>query len=231
MLSSTSASENASEKDQVISIHAGNAPHQRHFTKGEDAGIAIANETDAETASELSLQVDKNRPETFLNSDDLERVTNSEIYPQKRLFSALHTRKMPQIPDQDERKVYPLYHTNPIYFVFFWWVYPILRVGYKRTLQPNDLWVMDDKISIETLYKRFSQYLERDWEIARQEYAKLASSRGNSHRSAQQRCAYQTRTAQGTFAYLQMAVFFCISSYGLVQRDFSIYSHAHKALN
>ncbi|SCU86403.1 LAFA_0E00540g1_1 [Lachancea sp. 'fantastica'] len=114
---------------------------------------------------------DSNRPELFLNSDDLEKVSGSEIYPQKRLFSLFHSRKIPPIPEEKDRKVYPLYHTNFVYRIFFWYVYPIIRVGYKRTLQPNDLWVMDPRISIETMTREFDTYFDGYVEKARAQYA------------------------------------------------------------
>ncbi|SCU90689.1 LAMI_0E03202g1_1 [Lachancea mirantina] len=117
-------------------------------------------------------KVDRNRPETFLNSDDVEKVTESEIYPQKRLFSFLHTKKIPPIPTDEERGVYPLFRTNWLYRLFFWWVFPILRVGYKRTLQPNDLWKMDDRMSIETLSSDFTRYFDVYVEKTRARYRK-----------------------------------------------------------
>ncbi|CAR21771.1 ATP-binding cassette transporter YOR1 [Lachancea thermotolerans CBS 6340] len=183
MISSTStSSDSGSEKDHVISIHAHNAPQARKLAAetgagaGDTAGVGAAIDAGvaaeaADASSVASSTVDQNRPETFLNSDDLERVTDSEIYPQKRLFSLLHTRKIPQIPLPEERKTYPLYHTNPIYYAFFWWVFPIIRIGYKRTLQPNDLWAMDNRISIEAIYATFTKYMDHYTEIARQNYA------------------------------------------------------------
>lgn len=102
--------------------------------------------------------VDRNKPQTYLNSDDIEKVTESDIFPQKRLFSFLHSKKIPEVPQtDDERKIYPLFHTNIISNMFFWWVLPILRVGYKRTIQPNDLFKMDPRMSIETLYDDFEK--------------------------------------------------------------------------
>ncbi|CCK72385.1 ATP-binding cassette transporter YOR1 KNAG_0K00170 [Huiozyma naganishii CBS 8797] len=105
--------------------------------------------------------LNKNKPKTFLNQTDIEKVTDSEIYPQKRLFSFLHSKRIKDVPQDDsERKVYPLLHSNPLSSLFIWWVFPIVRVGYKRTIQPNDLFKMDEKLSIETLHKRFDDNLE-----------------------------------------------------------------------
>ncbi|AJR83298.1 Yor1p [Saccharomyces cerevisiae YJM1385] len=117
--------------------------------------------------------VDRNKPQTYLNSDDIEKVTESDIFPQKRLFSFLHSKKIPEVPQtDDERKIYPLFHTNIISNMFFWWVLPILRVGYKRTIQPNDLFKMDPRMSIETLYGDFEKNMIYYFEKTRKKYRK-----------------------------------------------------------
>lgn len=117
--------------------------------------------------------VDRNKPQTYLNSDDIEKVTESDIFPQKRLFSFLHSKKIPEVPQtDDERKIYPLFHTNIISNMFFWWVLPILRVGYKRTIQPNNLFKMDPRMSIETLYDDFEKNMIYYFEKTRKKYRK-----------------------------------------------------------
>ncbi|CAI4988965.1 CFC_HP_G0021150.mRNA.1.CDS.1 [Saccharomyces cerevisiae] len=117
--------------------------------------------------------VDRNKPQTYLNSDDIEKVTESDIFPQKRLFSFLHSKKIPEVPQtDDERKIYPLFHTNIISNMFFWWVLPILRAGYKRTIQPNDLFKMDPRMSIETLYDDFEKNMIYYFEKTRKKYRK-----------------------------------------------------------
>lgn len=118
-------------------------------------------------------EIDKSKPETYLNHDDLEKVTESKIYEQKRLFRWFHSRKVPPIPETlEERPVYPFRRANVISQLFFIWILPIVSVGYKRTLQPNDLWRMDDKMSIETLYERFDSHMKEFIEKARLEYRK-----------------------------------------------------------
>ncbi|KAH3901703.1 uncharacterized protein SCDLUD_001474 [Saccharomycodes ludwigii] len=119
---------------------------------------------------DTSITTEKSQQETLLNLniDDLEKVTDSNIIPQKRLFSFLHSKKIPEIPtyntnsnnDQsDERPIYPLYHVNWISRIFFLWIIPLIKIGYKRTLQPNDLFKLDDRLSIESLYNDF----ENNW--------------------------------------------------------------------
>lgn len=115
--------------------------------------------------------VNRNEPKTFLNNDDLEKVTESELFPQKRLFSFLHSKKIPEVPaNDDERKVFPLFHTNILSQIFIWWVLPIIRVGYKRTIQPNDLFKMDKKMAIEGIYIDFENRMNHYFTKYRKEY-------------------------------------------------------------
>ncbi|GAV52773.1 hypothetical protein ZYGR_0AI00550 [Zygosaccharomyces rouxii] len=131
----------------------------------------------AESSSSVELGpsgeyiIKRNKPETFLNSDDLEKVTESDIYRQKRLFSFLHSRKIPEIPQgEDERKTLPLYNRNIISQIFIWWVVPVIRKGYKRTIQPNDLFKMSPRFSVETMYTSFQRQLARFVEKGRRRY-------------------------------------------------------------
>lgn len=114
--------------------------------------------SDVELGPAGEYVVKRNRPETFLNCDDLEKVTESDIFVQKRLFSFLHSKKVPPIPqNDDERDVLPFYKANIISRTFVWWVTPLLGKGYRRTIQPNDLFKMEDRLSVETMYARFEK--------------------------------------------------------------------------
>ncbi|KAH3899004.1 ATP-binding cassette transporter YOR1 SCDLUD_004425 [Saccharomycodes ludwigii] len=113
-------------------------------------------ETNSKKDNEESYGSDSNKPDYYIDKDELEKVLDSNIYPQKRLFRYLHTRKIPDIPENNEkRKTYPLYHSNPISRIFFLWVMPLIKIGYKRTLQPMDLFKLDERLSIEKLYSDF----------------------------------------------------------------------------
>lgn len=115
--------------------------------------------------------IDRNKPETFLNSNDLEKVTQSDMYGQKRLFSFLHRKKLPPVPECDEeRSTFPILRANYLSRVFLWWVYPIIRVGYKRTVQPNDLFKMDERMSIEKLFDAFDKNMRYYFEKSRERY-------------------------------------------------------------
>lgn len=88
-----------------------------------------------------------------------ENLYPEEIDIQKRLFSFLFSKKIPPLPSYDERKLYPEHNANWVSRVFFWWLNPIMSVGYKRTLQPQDLFVLTKDMTVEEMTEKFtSQY-------------------------------------------------------------------------
>ena len=120
--------------------------------------------TSGEVLPTGEYKVDANIPETYLNKEDIEKVTESNVYPQKRLFSIFLNKKIKPIPETDaERTVYPWHYANVISKLFMWWVTPVLRTGYKRTIQPNDMYKMDHNMAISSIHDRFQQHL--DWYI------------------------------------------------------------------
>lgn len=75
------------------------------------------------------------------------------------------------------RKQYPFLKTNPLSEALFLWLNPILRVGYKRTLTPNDLYALDGKNSITETFPLFEHHLnailEKDRANAKKENPEL----------------------------------------------------------
>ncbi|CAI5755611.1 unnamed protein product [Candida verbasci] len=97
-----------------------------------------------------------------MDIDDLSslELNNEQYIPQKRLLSFLLKNKDYPIPKDDERKLYPEKNSNYIMRLFFWWLYPIMNVGYTRTLQPNDLWKLPDYMKVESYEEVFNVYLD-----------------------------------------------------------------------
>lgn len=94
------------------------------------------------------------------NMNDSKSVEEN-LYPegidiQKRLFSFLFSKHIPPLPSKDERKIYPEHTANWISKVFFWWLNPIMSVGYKRTLQPEDLFVLSKDMTVEDMTEKFT---------------------------------------------------------------------------
>ena len=105
-----------------------------------------------------STQYDEHsiQPDEFMNKEDLEKVIDSNVYLQHRLFSFLKSKKIPEIPkDDSDRKEYTYYDANFISKVFFLWCIPLINIGYKRTIQPQDLYKLKPKMKIENLTEVF----------------------------------------------------------------------------
>lgn len=77
------------------------------------------------------------------------------LLKQKRLFSFLAPKTVPPIPSEDERIVFPQKNSNFVKRAFFWWLNPILKVGYLRTLQPEDLYILTDDLTVQNMYEKF----------------------------------------------------------------------------
>lgn len=194
-----------------------------------DSGSIIKEISSIDTISNLTVlstgeyKVDRNKPETFLNKSDIEKVTDSNIYAQKRLFSFVHTKKINPVPENDnERKIYPLFHTNILSNIFIWWVVPIIKTGYKRTIQPNDLFKMDERMSIETLYKDFQKNLNWYFDKERKKYSKLHPNATN------QEIRDKTRLPKLTIAKV---LFFTFKKQFIIACSFTILANCTSGFN
>lgn len=96
---------------------------------------------------------------------DLEQ--NQEVVPQKRLLTPFLLKKIPPVPDHENREKYPEKTTNWIKHIFFWWLIPVMQRGYKRTLVPDDLFALLDDIKVETMAARFYEIFTRDYANAK----------------------------------------------------------------
>lgn len=107
--------------------------------------------------------------------DDLE----SNMANEKRMFSFLFSKKIDPVPLPEERKPYPWQIVNPLKRMVFMWIWPVLVRGYKRTLQPDDLWYLTDELKVELLHRRYREHLEKILDKQRQKHV----SRGNDEAS------------------------------------------------
>ncbi|KAH3662632.1 hypothetical protein OGAPHI_005884 [Ogataea philodendri] len=81
-----------------------------------------------------------------------------KLVPQRRLFSfLLWDKTVPPLPSDEQRKQYPFRNTTVLNNLFFTWVLPLLQVGYKRTLEPEDLFAVREgsNLDIEVTADRF----------------------------------------------------------------------------
>jgi ABC-type multidrug transport system fused ATPase/permease subunit len=86
---------------------------------------------------------------------EIEQPLNNE----KRLFSFLFSKRVPPINSPDERTNFPWRKANLLKQIGFWWMWPMLVKGYKRTLQPNDLWTLPKNLTVEDMHQRFETHL------------------------------------------------------------------------
>lgn len=89
-------------------------------------------------------------------STDSEELTLS----QKRLFSFLWRKKKVPIPEESERLIFP--KASLVSKLFFWWLVPMMNVGYRRTLQAEDLYRLSEEMRIENYVEKFEIILENE---------------------------------------------------------------------
>jgi len=100
--------------------------------------------------------------------------------PARHILTPLLLKKVPPIPTDDERRVYPK-KMNPFSWIFFWWINPIMMAGYKRKLAPEDLYKLNDDIQVKTMTDNFSMHFQK--QVAKAEQKHLAAklkARGES---------------------------------------------------
>ncbi|GMG40603.1 unnamed protein product [Ambrosiozyma monospora] len=80
---------------------------------------------------------------------------------QQRWLSFMFSKEVPPIPLDDERKIHPMYRSNFLSRTMFWWITPLMKVGYERTITPEDLYKLDDTMEIEKLSEVFEGHLKK----------------------------------------------------------------------
>ena len=101
---------------------------------------------------------------------DSHSLESLELEPQRRLLSFMLSKKVPPLPLDEERKLFPEKRVNILSRIFFLWLFPVLNTGYKRTLKPEDMFKLTDEIRIETMYAKFSNILEESLKKAKQKH-------------------------------------------------------------
>lgn len=101
----------------------------------------------------------------LLDNDEI----SGPVY-QKRLFSVLLKKKQIPVPVDDERRHFPSSMKNPISRLYFLWLVPLLNVGYRRTVQPDDLYKLNDDLTVEFYKTRFQAIFARRCAESRQKH-------------------------------------------------------------
>lgn len=82
------------------------------------------------------------------------------VVAQRRLLTPFLLKKVPPFPREEDRTPFPQQSANVLSRVFFWWLFPVLSTGYKRTLEPADLFTLTHDLKIETLCDTFYTHLK-----------------------------------------------------------------------
>ncbi|TID30754.1 hypothetical protein CANINC_000670 [Pichia inconspicua] len=86
---------------------------------------------------------------------NLESQNPVSLERQRRLLSFLMSKNVPPVPTDEERTVYPEFSANILSRIMFWWLNPIMKLGYKRTLTDNDLFKLEEHQENDHMYKKF----------------------------------------------------------------------------
>lgn len=95
-----------------------------------------------------------------------------ELKLEKRWFTFLLSKEVPPIPSPEERKPYPETNANLLSRMLLFWIVPIMNVGYKRTLVPEDMFYLTDEVKVDTLTGDFYRYFDQEVTKAKKKYVK-----------------------------------------------------------
>lgn len=147
--------------------------------EGEKGGVDDHNEKlygDAQLNDKHGTDNYINSPNSLSSSDpsapsyDSPNLESKGLKPQRRLFSWLYSKKIPPVPTADERVDYPEPTANIISRLSFWWVLPVLKRGYKRTLDPDDLFTIPKNLEVAPIADKFEKNFEKALQKARANY-------------------------------------------------------------
>lgn len=135
----------------------------------------------------------------------------AELVNEKRLFSFLFSKKVDPVPLPDERKPYPWKLTNWANRAVFYWIWPILIRGYKRTLQPDDLWYLTDELTVEHLHREYRKNLKKILDKLKNKHIE---KKGRRRRLRRRLGVALLCGAVGAFQHLQIPVHHVVHLFG-----------------
>lgn len=121
-------------------------------------------------AKKPKMPKSKKKSSAGAGNGDLEAVPQETN--EKRLLSFMFGKSVDPVPLPEERKPYPWKTTNIFNKAVFYWIWPILIKGYKRTLQPDDLWYLTNDLTVEQMHKEFRAHLEAHLKSLRDRHEK-----------------------------------------------------------
>lgn len=173
----------------------------------------------------LESQLDESYTQSRQQSQpDLEE--NLDLKRQDRLFSFLFSKKVPPINNEDERTEFPWRKANPLKQIGFWWLWPVLLKGYKRTLIPSDLWILPKKLTIEDMHYHFDIHLQKILKKSQDKHLKSNPSLDNWQwpNHALPWAMFLTFKLQYTLSTIYLAIAFVLQSLSpLITRELILF--------
>ncbi|QBM87662.1 ABC-type multidrug transport system, ATPase and permease component [Metschnikowia aff. pulcherrima] len=117
------------------------------------------------SSREVLDSTDKERDRPLIRSVQDERFTLDHelglpgLKRQDRWFSSIFGKHLPGIPVEEDRMPYPWKLVNMLSRLVFFWLWPVLIRGYKRTLVPNDLWYLPKDMCVEDMHESYRRHL------------------------------------------------------------------------
>ncbi|WEJ95357.1 hypothetical protein PSN45_002872 [Yamadazyma tenuis] len=107
---------------------------------------------------------------------------SNDLYKlQRRSLTPFLSKRVPPIPSEEERTVYPESKANIVSQMFFGWLIPLFNVGYKRTLQPEDMYSLTENTKVEYLAGQFNTFFNHYLPIAKEQHiANKCKDRGET---------------------------------------------------
>ena len=101
--------------------------------------------------------------------------------PQKRILTPFLTRHVPPIPTPEERKPHAEEKASFLSRLFFTWLIPLLNVGYKRSLEREDMAYLTSRLQVEPMTQRFYHHFHKLLEKAHHHHiVKQCKTRGET---------------------------------------------------
>ena len=163
-----------------------------------------------------AYEVERTTSNSILSQKDYSNpaALESQLSNERRWFSWLFSKEVPTVPLPEERIEYASKHANPLQTLLFWWLWPILVKGYKRTLQPNDLWILPTEMTVEDMHKRWEENMQKILEKAEKKHLKKNDDLSNFEWPlwAVPYALYLTFKLQYTMSTILLALSFCCQS-------------------
>ncbi|ODV96481.1 hypothetical protein PACTADRAFT_75600 [Pachysolen tannophilus NRRL Y-2460] len=112
-----------------------------------------------------------------MSARDIEKQDLLEsLKAQKRFLSVFFPKEIPPLPSEAERNPYPASDVNIFSRIFFYWLNKLYVKGYRRTLEPADLWYLANDYEVNHYFERFNSHYQLALKKKAENYALINES-------------------------------------------------------